>query len=365
MTMCPISFFRQLHPLAELSGQEVKTSQFIAEQLRMMGVEYQTGVGGTGVVAYIRGQEPGPVVLFRADMDALPYAGEGFEIIAYHGCGHDAHCAMLLAAIPSLQKIVKRGTLKLIFQPGEENLTGALAMIADGVGEDVDIAIAAHIRPIQDLPAGKICAQINHVACTTHVVTIEGSPAHASRPHLGVNSVDGAASMILALNSMRINPVESWSIKATRIQSEPGATNTLAAWTKVMLDLRAETNESLAEMVTKLEATAQHTALSYQTVAKVELIEECPASDYDADLVRLIEKVVVEEFGAASLALPCAGGGEDFHFFKTKKPDVRTAYFGIGVGAIPGLHDRHMTFDEQYLAYGTTMWEALGKKLLG
>lgn len=365
MTKSPIAFFRELHPLAELSGKEINTSRYIAEQLQAMAVECETEVGGTGVVATIRGEEPGPVVLFRADMDALPYAGEGHEIIAYHGCGHDSHCAMLLAAVPELKNIVKRGTLKVVFQPGEENLTGALAMISDGVGRDVDIAIAGHIRPVQDLPPGKLCAQIDHVACTTHVVTIAGEPVHASRPHLGINSVDAAASLILSLNSMRINPNESWSIKATRIQSEPGATNTLAAWTKVMLDLRAQTNQALAEMVKKLEAMANHTAEAYLTTAKVDLIEECPASDYDSDIVKMISETIVEEFGAESLVPACSGGGEDFHFFKTKKPDVRTGYFGIGVGATPGLHDRNMTFDEQYLINGTTMWKALAKKLLG
>ena len=365
MTLCPISLFRQLHPLAEFSGKEVKTAAFIAEQLSALGIEYQAQVGGTGVVAYIRGEEPGPVVLFRADMDALPYSTDDGGVVAIHACGHDSHCAMLLAAVPKLREIVKRGTLKVVFQPGEENLTGALAMIEAGVGEDVDVAIAAHIRASQDLAPGKICAQINHVACTTHVVTIDGRPVHASRPHQGINPVDVAANMIIALNSMRLDPNESWSIKATRIQTEPGATNTLAAWARVMLDLRAQTNAGLREMVKKLETIAKHTAEAYDTTAKVELIEECPASEYDADLVALISETVVEELGAENLVASCGGGGEDFHFFKTKRPSTKTAYFGIGVGATPGLHDRNMSFDEKYLVNGPRMWVALAKKLLG
>ena len=365
MTLCPIALFRQLHPLAEFSGKESRTSAFIAEQLSALGVEYQAQVGGTGVVAYIRGEESGPVVLFRADMDALPYSTDDGGVIAIHACGHDSHCAMLLAAVPKLKEIVKRGTLKVVFQPGEENLTGALAMIEAGVGEDVDVAIAAHIRASQDLAPGKVCAQINHVACTTHVVTIEGRPVHASRPHQGINPVDVAANMIMALNSMRLDPNESWSVKATRIQTEPGATNTLAAWVRVMLDLRAETNAGLREMVIKLETIAKHTAEAYGTTAKVELIEECPASEYDTDLVALISETVVEELGAENLVASCDGGGEDFHFFKTKRPSTKTAYFGIGVGATPGLHDRNMSFDENYLVNGPRMWVALAKKLLG
>ena len=365
MQACPISFYRQLHPMAEFSGKEENTARFIAKTLESMGVETQAGVGGTGVVATVRGKESGPVVLFRADMDALPYSTQDGGVVAIHACGHDSHCAMLLAAVPKLKEIVKRGTLKVVFQPGEENLTGALAMIKAGVGDDVDIAIAGHIRATQDLAAGKLCAQINHVACTTHIVTIEGQPVHASRPHQGINPVDVAANMIVALNGMRIDPNESWSIKATRIQSEPGATNTIAAWTKVMLDLRAETNSGLAEMVAKLESIAKHTAEAYGTTAKVELIEECPASEYDAEMVALVKETIAEEFGAENVVDACGGGGEDFHFFKTKKPSTKTAYFGIGVGATPGLHDRHMTLEEKYLPNGTKMWEALAKKLLG
>ena len=177
MQACPISFYRQLHPMAEFSGKEENTARFIAKTLESMGVETQA------VVATIRGKESGPVVLFRADMDALPYSTQDGGVVAIHACGHDSHCAMLLAAVPQFKEIVKRGTLKVVFQPGEENLTGALAMIEAGVGDDVDIAIAGHIRATQDLAAGKLCAQINHVACTTHIVTIEGQPVHASRPH--------------------------------------------------------------------------------------------------------------------------------------------------------------------------------------
>lgn len=124
-------------------------------------------VGGTGVVATIRGKESGPVVLFRADMDALPYSTQDGGVVAIHACGHDSHCAMLLAAVPQFKEIVKRGTLKVVFQPGEENLTGALAMIEAGVGDDVDIAIAGHIRATQDLAAGKLCAQIHFVPKST------------------------------------------------------------------------------------------------------------------------------------------------------------------------------------------------------
>jgi amidohydrolase len=82
-------------------------------------------------------------------------------------------------------------------------------------------------------------------------------------------------------------------------------------------------------------------------------------------MVALVKETIAEEFGAENVVDACGGGGEDFHFFKTKKPSTKTAYFGIGVGATPGLHDRNMTLEEKYLPNGTKMWEALAKKLLG
>ena len=105
MQACPISFYRQLHPMAEFSGKEENTARFIAKTLESMGVETQAGVGGTGVVATIRGKESGPVVLFRADMDALPYSTQDGGVVAIHACGHGSHCAMLLAAVPQFNKI--------------------------------------------------------------------------------------------------------------------------------------------------------------------------------------------------------------------------------------------------------------------
>ncbi|MFR3635838.1 MAG: amidohydrolase, partial [Sutterella sp.] len=146
----PIALRRTLHTMPELAFQEVRTSQFVADTLEKLGYEVTRNVGNTtGVIGVVKGAEPGPTLMLRADMDALPFEIDG-KPCAIHACGHDAHTAMLLAAASELKDVVKRGTLKVLFQPAEETIEGALAMIKAGAIDDVDMIVGAHIRPVQD-----------------------------------------------------------------------------------------------------------------------------------------------------------------------------------------------------------------------
>ena len=120
----PVALWQDLHQIPELAMQEVKTSAYVAKTLEDLGIPVTRNVGGTGVVGYIRGEEPGPVLMLRADMDALPFTIDGKEC-AIHACGHDSHTAMLLAAASRLVGTIKKGAVKLVFQPAEENITGA------------------------------------------------------------------------------------------------------------------------------------------------------------------------------------------------------------------------------------------------
>lgn len=361
----PIDYYNALHPLAETSGREERTARFIREALARLEIAYESDIGGHGVVALIDSGRPGPVVMFRADMDALPYANADGSITAVHACGHDAHCSMLLAAAAGLKSIVKKGRLKLVFQPGEENLTGALAMIEDGVLEDVDIAVGAHIRPASDIPAGTLTAEVKHVACATISVRFMGSTAHASRPQQGINPIDMAASYIGLVNAIHLDPNQSWSTKATRIAGEPGAYNSISGWCEVVFDLRAQTNPLLERMLGMMHVMADSAARAYGGSFDWKQLDYCPASDYDPALVAMIKECIVQELGPEGLAPASGGGGEDFHFYKVRKPSVRTAYFGVGVGAEPGLHKRDMHFQTQYLENGVRLWQDIARRLLG
>lgn len=359
---------QQLHNLAELSGQEIETARFIAELLREAGYEPQTGVGGHGVVASLKGAEPGPVVMLRADIDALPFPDETDpeKTVAIHACGHDAHAAMLLALAARLQdrRYELKGEVRFVFQPAEESLEGAHGMIADGVLDGVDIAVGAHIRPKQDLPLGTFCAAVRHSASATFAVTLEGRSAHAARPHLGVNPLEAAASLIQSLALRHWNPAQTWSVKATRMTCEQGAVNSLPTWVRVVFDVRAETNPLMDEVTEGFTRSLSAVETGFGVTGRFENLESCPAAEYDDELVRSLSDTIVETFGQEALAADCGGGGEDFHFYKSARPELRTVYFGIGTGATPSLHDRHMTFDESMLEKGVALFEAFPLKLL-
>lgn len=183
---------RQIHRHPELSFQEFETARLVHEKLSKWGVAHENGIAGTGVVATLSGRNPmSRCVALRADMDALPieeanqcdYRSEVRGVM--HACGHDAHTAMLLGVAKVLNgfKDEFQGTVKLLFQPGEEKLPGgAKAMIETGVLEGVDAIFAQHCYP--DLPCGKIglCAGAYMASCNEINITIRGRGGHAAKP---------------------------------------------------------------------------------------------------------------------------------------------------------------------------------------
>jgi amidohydrolase len=146
---------RDFHAHPELGFHEVRTAGIVAKELTVLGLEVHTGIGGTGVVAILEGSKPGPVLLVRADMDALPIIEETGASYAslnpgvMHACGHDGHTAILLTVARMLISHQKElaGTVKFMFQPAEEGMGGAEAMISAGVLNDpkVDVALALHV----------------------------------------------------------------------------------------------------------------------------------------------------------------------------------------------------------------------------
>ena len=304
--------------------------------------------------------------MLRADIDALPYAdpNDPERIEAIHACGHDAHAAILLAAAPEIRKNLKKGKIRLAFQPAEESLQGALAMIKDGVLDGVDIVVGSHIRPVQDLPFGKYCASVNHVACATVEVRIDGKQAHAARPHLGINPIEAASQYIASVGLIKIDPNKSWSVKPTQIHSEVGATNSIPSFVKIAYDLRAQDNAALEAIIGRMKLAAAGLEGSFGAKASCEVTEYCPGPEYDEALGELFKETLAGTFGKETLGTNCGGGGEDFHFYKKAKSELRVLYYGIGSGAAPGLHDRNMNFNEAILPQASQLLVNVVGKIL-
>ncbi|MBQ8828807.1 MAG: amidohydrolase [Burkholderiaceae bacterium] len=355
----------ELHQIPELGFHEEKTSDYVAKKLEEMGLKVTRGIGKTGVVAYIEGEEPGPVVMLRADMDALPFVEDGKEV-CIHACGHDCHTAMVLATAARMIGKVKKGKLKLFFQPAEETLRGALESIEDGVLNDVEMAVGAHIRPVQDIPAGTVCAAVRHTSSTFMYVDLKGLAAHASRPHLGRSTVEASVLATAAVNAIWMNPGQAWSAKVTSISCSASAPNIIPDRGQMILDIRASTNPLMKELLAKVEAAIKSATSIVGVEATVSLPGGViPAAEYDEALVDEMRTVIKETLGEDKLANDCGGGGEDFHYFVQTKADIHPVYIGVGAGATPGLHHPQMTLDAEQLRVGVKVLEAFLRKKLG
>ena len=360
-----VKVWEDLHKTPELGFEEVQTAAYIAKALKDMGYEVTEGVGKTGVVAYARGQEPGPCVMLRADMDALPFVIDGKKT-AIHACGHDAHSAMLLAAASALVGKVKRGTLKLLFQPAEETLKGALSVIEDGVLNDVDMAFGLHIRPVQDVADGQMVAALCHSASGFFRIEVKGQSAHASRPHLGVNCAEILAAIVMNISQLKFNPAQTWSCKCTKIDVGGAAVNVIPDHGYAMYDIRSQTNPLMKEMLDKVRRCAENTAAAFGATATMTFPGDViPACEYDDTLVQEVADCTREVAGAENLVMTCGGGGEDFHFFKQFKPSLQVAYFGVGCGCEPGLHHPQMHFNPKALQNGVDVLEKIVLRHLG
>jgi amidohydrolase len=201
---------RALHRQPELAFAEYRTAELVAQRLRSLGLEPRMGVGGTGVVADIDGVRPGPTLLLRADMDALPLdeipgRPYGSEVPGrMHACGHDAHTSALLGAATLLTSRIDAiaGRVRLIFQPAEEIGAGAAAMIADGALDGVDEALAAHV--FSPIPFGVVGTRAGELMVGLDVfeLVIEGGGGHSGIAHQSRDAVFAAAQLVSALQSI-------------------------------------------------------------------------------------------------------------------------------------------------------------------
>jgi amidohydrolase len=216
------SMRRDFHVHPELGFQEFRTAGIVAKELQELGLEVSTGVGKTGVVGLIEGARPGPALLLRADMDALPILEEtGAEYAstnpgAMHACGHDGHTSVLLTVARMLQARRDEipGTIKLVFQPAEEGMGGAESMIVDGVLENpkVDLAIGLHIWNDEPLGWLGIAAGPTMAGAERFRVRLTGKGAHGAAPHLGADPVAAGAQIVSALQtivSRNVSPLKS------------------------------------------------------------------------------------------------------------------------------------------------------------
>jgi amidohydrolase len=257
--------WQSLHAIPEPAFKEVKTAKFVADYLQGLGYQVETGLtpSGTGVLATLDSGKKGPVVGLRTDMDCLMFT-EGGKEVPVHACGHDGHMSMVLTAAANLaKKGLKKGKVKLVFQPAEEIGLGAKAMLATGKLEDLNYLFGVHLMPKNLVSSGQVAAKVNWQACTLLTVTITGLTAHGSMPHLGISALDTGCAIVNAVNAIHLNPLEGWSVKATRFNTGTGAINAICDHAEISFDLRTTLNSSMAELKSKIISLTRATARAY------------------------------------------------------------------------------------------------------
>ncbi len=345
------AFYRDLHQHPELSHQERRTATAVAQRLSHTGYEVTQGVGGTGVVGILR-NGPGPSVLLRADMDALPvteatglrYAStvtttdaDGTQVPVMHACGHDVHVTCLLGAAALLAAHQDRwaGTLVVLFQPAEELGDGARAMVDDSLSQivgHVDVALAQHVLP---MPAGTVGTRNGAVlsAADSMRVTVHGRGSHGSMPQASVDPVVLAAMIVIRLQtvvSREVPPTEPAVLTVGSIRAGTKS-NVIDDHAVLELNVRTydeETRHTVLDAIRRI-VTAECQASGSPKEPEFELFDRFPPTVNDPATTERVRAAFAGHFGDDAQELPLQSASEDFSDIPNAL-GVPYTYWGIG-----------------------------------
>ena len=358
-----VALRHDLHAHPELSGSEERTARVVADALARHGIPFERNVGGThGLVATIRGGAgPGRTFALRGDMDALPIQEENETAYksrnpgVMHACGHDGHTANLLGAAFALQDMREdlRGRVKLIFQPAEETVRGADALVAAGVVDDVDAILALHGWP--DLPPGTVGLRSGPVMASADAwkLTITGKGGHAAYPHNTVDPIMVGAQIVGALQtivSREISPLAPVVVSVTTFHAGT-AMNIIPGSAELSGTVRALDPALRESMAERLERVIAGVCAALRAEYTFTYLRGTPVTVNDAGIIDLVRNVTRDLLGPDKIEeLPEATmGAEDFAYYLEKKPG---AMFRLGTGCAYHLHTPKYDFGDAALETG-------------
>lgn len=367
-----VEWRRHLHQRPELGFKEQLTAEFITQKLQEWGIDHQTGIAKTGIVATISSKRPGPVLAIRADMDALPIQEE--NEVPYrsqhdgmmHACGHDGHTAIALGTAYYLahHRDNFAGTVKIIFQPAEEGPGGAKPMIEQGVlnNPDVDAIIGLHLW--NNLPLGTVGVRSGALMAAVECFdcTIFGKGGHGAMPHQTVDSIVVSAQIVNALQTIvarNVNPLDSAVVTVGKLHA--GSTyNIIADTAKMSGTVRYFNPELDGYLGKRIEQVIAGICQSQGASYELDYWQLYPPVINDAKIAELVRSVASDVVETPAGVVPeCQTmGGEDMSFFLQRVPGC---YFFLGSAnpsrnlAYPHHHPR-FDFDEIALSMGAEIF---------
>ncbi|MBY0219082.1 M20 family metallopeptidase [Paenibacillus illinoisensis] len=370
---------RDFHRHPEIGYEEVRTSGIVAAHLESLGLEVARHVGRTGVVGLLRGETDGPTIALRADMDALPIRDQ--KSAEYrsqvegkaHLCGHDAHTTILMGAAELLTGLgrPKSGNIKFVFQPAEEGLAGARAMIQDGVLENpkVDAIAGLHVTPGQDRGTVGVSKGVAFASADRLVIRVFGKGGHAARPHEGIDAIAVSAQVITALQNIAsrlVDPLEPVVVTIGKITG--GYMGTAIAPEVEMIGTVRTLSPTLRErMPALIEQVVRGVCASFGAGHEVVYGDGYPVVVNDHTMVDLLTETVDGlEWAKGWSSIPPSTGGEDFAFYCEQIPGV---FFRLGSGnedertRYP-LHHPMFDLDETAMPYGVGMLSSIALEFL-
>ena len=377
-----IKWRRHLHQYPELSNREFETAKYVAKHLRSLGLEVQTGVAHTGVVAKLKGGKKGPLIALRADMDALPVKEQvdlpfastqtteykGNTVGVMHACGHDNHVAILMAAAESLVKIKDQlaGDILFVFQPAEEGAPegeegGAELMLKEGLFKEKPEAVFG-LHVTSSLNTGQIGFREGPLMASADkfTITVKGRQTHGSRPWNGVDPIVASSQIIMAtqtIASRQVDVTKAPSVVSFGAINGGVRNNIIPDQVEMVGTIRTFDQEMRADIKKRLAKTAEMVAESGGAEAHVHIDHGYPVTVNDVKLTKKMTPTLAGVVGKENLiTTPLITGAEDFSYYALETPGM---FFFLGVTpkgqdavTAPSNHSPHFFADEKALQLG-------------
>lgn len=369
---------RDLHLHPELGFQEVRTAGVVARELGQLGLEVTTGVGQTGVVALLEGAQPGPVILLRFDMDALPIVEDtGLEFASQnhgvmHACGHDSHTAigLTVARLLNAHRTELNGTVKFMFQPAEEGLGGADSMIRDGVLENPAPQKCLALHVWNEQPVGWVGVSAGPVmaGAGSFKIRVNGKGGHGAQPQVTHDPVLAGAQIVTALQSIvsrNVSPLKPAVLSVTQFHAGD-AFNVIPQYAELAGTIRAFEQYILDLLVARMESIVTGVAESLGCQAELSWFPVTPPVVNDAQVTASVQAVARSALPGVELATHYQTmGSEDMalvldripgcYFFLGSVEQGKTAY---------GHHHPKFDIDEKVMPYAAGLMAAAVYDLL-